>query len=170
MSPKILEYEDGRIKITASAYLQPELKVLIDKFDTKVEPYLAFVYFLTATDSPYINLPEEEKEEAIIFDVVSTLGEFDYKEPLLKPAVDKLEYLNTSTTKRYYEALKSSIDKMSDYLRTTSIIEGRDGNLTEIIRIHKEGASTIRNFKDIEKQVDEELRVKTRGDVEIGEY
>jgi hypothetical protein len=59
---------------------------------------------------------------------------------------------------------------MSDYLRTTSIIEGRDGNLTEIIRIHKEGASTIRNFKDIEKQVDEELRVKTRGDVEIGEY
>ena len=59
---------------------------------------------------------------------------------------------------------------MAKYLRDAPIEAGKDGNLSEIIRIHKEGGATLRSFKDIEKQVDEELKTKMRGKTTMGEY
>jgi len=170
MSPKILDYEEGRIKITAEAYCIPEIKALIDKYDMKAEPYLAYVHLMTAIDSPYLNIPINEKHETVVYDVIQTLGDFDIDEPLLKKAEEKLDLLYTSTLKRYYDSLKISIDKMSQYLKDSPIIEGKDGNLSEIIRIHKEGGGTMRSFKDIEKQVDEELKTKMRGKSTLGDY
>ena len=170
MIPRILEYEEGRINITENAYLIPEVKVFIDKYGDKAEPYLAYVHLMTAPDSPFTNVEEQEKHETVVYDVIQTTGEFDIEEPLLAEAVEKFRKLYTSTTKNYYDSLKISIDKMSEYLRDKPITEGKDGNLSEIIRIHKEGASTIRNFKDIEKQVDEELKTKMRGKNTLGEY
>ena len=170
MTPRILEYEDGRIKVTAYAYTIPEVKALIDKYDMEAEPYLAYVHAMSAPDSPYINIPEDEKKEAVIYDIQETLGEFDYNDPLLKHAIDKFDSLYTSTTKRYYDGLKKSIERMAKYLEHEEIVAGKDGNLAEIIRIQKDGGITIRNFKDIEKQVDEEMKVKMKGNNELGEY
>lgn len=170
MIPKILEYVDDRIMVTAEAYSVPELKNIITKHELKAEPYLAYVHLMTAPDSPYINIPDDEKEETVIYAVIQTHGDFDIDDKLIKPALDKLTKLYTSTTKNYYDSLKISIDKMSAYLRDKPIIEGKDGNLSEIIRIHKEGGATIRSFKDIEKQVDEELKTKMRGKSVLGDY
>lgn len=170
MIPRILEYEDGRVKVTAYAYAIPEIKALIDKYDMEVEPYLAYVHAMSAPDSPYVNIPDNEKKEAVIYDIQETLGEFDFNDILIQNAIDKFDSLYTSTAKRYYDGLKKSIEKMAKYLATQEITEGREGNLTDIIRIQKEGGITIRNFKEIEKQVDEELRVKMKGNNELGEY
>jgi len=170
MIPRILEYEDRRVKVTAHAYAIPEIKALIDKYDMKVEPYLVYVHAMSAPDSPYVNIPEEEKKEAVIYDTQDTLGDFNFDDPLLQNAIDKFNSLYTSTTKRYYDGLKKSIEKMAVYLSNEEIVAGKDGNLSELIRIHKEGGATIRNFKDIEKQVDEELKTKMKGSNEMGEY
>lgn len=170
MIPKILEYEDGRIKVTAEAFMIKELHDIIVKYDMMAEPYLAYAHLMTSPDSPYMNLDENEKEETVIYDIVNSIGDLDLGDPLLAKAVEKLNSLYTSTTKNYYDSLKVSIDKMSRYLRERPILEGKDGNLSEIIRIHKEGGSTIRSFKDIEKQVDEELKTKMRGKNIMGDY
>ena len=172
MIPRILEYEDGRVKVTAECFAIPELKALLDKFGTDAEPYLAYAHYMTAPNSPYVNLPENEKEETIIFDLSQSFptSDFNATDDTLEEAVKKLESLYTSTVKRYHDSLKISIDKMSTYLRTKEITEGRDGNLAEIIRIQKEGLATIRNFKDIEKMVDEEMTFKMKGKDEMGEY
>lgn len=170
MIPRILEYENGRINVTPEAYIIPEIKEILDKYDLEAEPYLAYIHLSTCPDSPYINLPEDEKREIIIYDIIQSLGDFDIDEPLLVKAVSKFEELYTSTTKRYYDALKISIDKMSQYLKDKPIVEGKEGNLSEIIRIHKEGGSTIKSFKEIEKQVDEELKTKMRGKNILGDY
>lgn len=171
MSPKILEYEDGRFRITTNAMLISELKQLVDKYgEDGAEAYLAYVHLMTALDSPFVNLPEDEKEESIIFEINQTIGSFDPFEPLLKPAVEKLEGLYETDTMRYFKSLKISIKKMGDYIRDEEITSGKDGNLSEIIRIHKESGSTLKSFKDIERQVDDELQVQLRGNAEIGEY
>ena len=170
MIPRILEYEDGRVKVTAYAYAIPEIKALIDKYDMEVEPYLAYVHAMSAPDSPYVNIPEDEKQESVVYDIQETLGEFDYNDPLIQNALDKFEKLYTSTTKLYYNGLKKSIERMAKYLENEEIVAGKDGNLSEIIRLQKDGGITIRNFKDIEKQVDEELKVKMKGNNEMGEY
>jgi hypothetical protein len=170
MTARILEYEDGRVKVTAQAYAIPEVKALIDKYDMNVEPYLAFLHAMTAPDSPYVNIPDDEKKEVVVYDIQESLGEFDFEDVLVRNAIDKFDSLYTSTTKRYYDGLKKSIERMAKYLETEEIVAGKDGNLAEIIRIQKDGGLTIRNFKDIEKQVDEEMRVKMKGNNELGEY
>lgn len=73
MIPKILEYEDGRVKVTAEAFGIPEIKDILDKYDLKAEPYLMYVYYMSAPDSPFVNIPAEEKVETAVYDVQTTL-------------------------------------------------------------------------------------------------
>ena len=98
------------------------------------------------------------------------LGVFEFESPLIKQAIKKLESLYETTTIRHYKSLKILIDKFSDYIRYNEISEGKDGNMSELQRIWKEAGSNIRSYKDLEKQVEEELRTKTRGGHEIGDY
>jgi hypothetical protein len=167
-NPKIFEVDNGRCLITDNAHFIPEIKALIDKYPDTAEAYLIYCHYMTSLDSPYCNLPEEEKSETIIFDINQTIGAFDPFEPLLQPAVDKLESLYETDLMRYFKSLKISIKKMGDYLKNEEISSGRDGNLGEIIRIHKESGSTLKSFKDIEKQVEEEINL--RGAQEMGDY
>ena len=76
MLPRILEYEDGRVKVTPEAYTIPEIKRILDKHDDMAEPYLAYVSALSYPDSPYKNIPKEERAEAALFDIKDTMGDF----------------------------------------------------------------------------------------------
>lgn len=167
-NPKIFEVENGRCLITDNAHFIPEIKAILDKYSTGAEPYLLYCHFMTSLDSPYANLRDDEKSDTIIFDINQTVGAFDPFEPLIPPAVDKLESLYETELMRYFKSLKISINKMGDYLRNEEITAGRDGNLGEIIRILKESGSTLKSFKDIEKQVEEEINL--RGAQEMGDY
>lgn len=169
-NPTILQVENGRILVHPNAYVIPEIKAILDKYpeEGKAEPYLAYCQYMTALDSPYANLPDEEKSDTIVFDINQTIGAFDPFEPLMKPAITKLESLYETELMRYFKSLKISINKMGDYLKNEEITAGRDGNLSEIIRILKESGSTLKSFKDIEKQVEEETQL--RGGREMGDY
>ena len=170
MSPRILDYEEGRIKVTAEAYCIPELKALIDKYDMKAEPYLLYVHYMTAVDSPYINVPIDEKKETVVYDVIQSLGDFDIDDPLLEDAMVKLKSLYTSTLVRKYEAGKILHDKFTKYMKDKEITEGKDGNMTELMRILERLGPEMRSFKDLEKQVEEELKTKMRGKSTLGDY
>lgn len=170
MSPKILEYEDGRIKVTAEAYCIPELKAILDKYDMKAEPYLAYVHLMTAVDSPYVNVPEDEKKETVVYDVIQTIGDFDIDDELLDIAMAKLKTLYTSVLVRKYEAAKILHDKFTKYMKDKEIMEGKDGNMSELMRLLEKLGSEMRTFKDLEKQVEEELKTKMRGKSTLGDY
>lgn len=172
MIPKIFEYDkdSGNIQLTDNAFLIPEILTLYNYYPNDGwRPYVAYAYFMSAPDSPYIWTPENEKLETIVFDVRKTVGEFDYTCRLTEELVNKLKSLYTSTLVRRYDALKILIDKMSNYIKTAEIIEGRDGNLSELMRIVERAGNEMRSFRDLEKQVDEEL-ADTRGGHELGEY
>lgn len=170
MIPRILEYENGRITVTAEAYIIPEIKAIIDKYDMKAEPYLAYVVYMSSPNSPYINVPNDEKVETIVYDIIQSLGDFDIEDPLLEKAVDKLKSLYTSTMVRKYEAAKILHDKFTKYMREKEITEGKDGNMTELMRILERLGSEMKSFKDLEKQVEEELKTKMRGKNVMGDY
>jgi hypothetical protein len=172
MIPRIFEVSEdkNRLKVTPECYTIPELKAIMDKFDMQAEPYLLYIYNHTHPEAPYINLSEDEKEENIVYDIVNTLGDFDTDDPLLQKAITKLKKLFTSTVQNYYEGLKFSMDNMAKYLRTTQILEGKDGNLSEIMRAQQNAGNTIRAFMDAQKQADDELKTKMKGNNEIGEY
>lgn len=170
MIPKILEYEDDRIKVTAQAYSIPEIKDLIDKYESSVEPYLSFVHAMSAVDSPYVNIPEEEKVESIVYDIKYTLGEFDYEDELLDIAITKLKSLYSSPIVLLANELEQELHRLRKYLRDTPVVGGYEGNFRERMSLMEKIDKIANSYQKVRKQADEELKIATKGDHEIGEY
>lgn len=172
MTPKILEYnkDTGRITITPEAFIIPEVNSIITKHKDPYS-YLGYIYLMSSVDSPYINLPDEEKSDVIQYDVTETIGEFDVNDELLQPAIDRLSKLWESKAKRYYESLGIGMDKVAEHLRNVEVTSGgKDSNLSEINRMIKEAGHTIKSYREVERQVDEELKTKMRGKSTLGDY
>lgn len=176
MTPKILEYTDGRIVITPEAFMIKELNDIINKHGDGTssgggaEPYLAYVHLMTWPESPYINLPEEEISDTVQFDITQTIGDFDIEDELIQPAVERLARQWQTKAKRYYDSLSSMLDKQATWLKSVEIEHGREGNLSDINRMIEKAGVTLKSFKQVEKEVDEELKTKMRGKSTLGEY
>lgn len=167
MIPKILEYEDNRVKITAEAIAIPEIKALVDLYGERAEPYLSYIYSMSAPDSPYINIPIDEKIEAIVYDIQATLGDFNFEDPQLGKAVDKLKSLYTSTTIALAEELAEELHRFRKYLRDTPLSETNMPFRQAILKDIEKYAS---NYTKVREQADKELKVATKGDHELGGY
>lgn len=167
MIPKILIYEEGRIVVTENAFIMPELKAILDKYENKADPYLAYVHCMTHPEATYNNLEDREKKETIIYDVIQTLGDFDIDEPLLQKAIDKLDSIYVTRTRRYFNNLCKLMDKVDAYAENAQI---SDENLSDINRAFKDAGTTMKSFKEAERQIDEELKTKMKGKNILGEY
>lgn len=170
MIPRIFDVKDGVLVVTAECYTVPELKKFIDKYPDNHKPYLWYIYCHVHPESPYANVPMYEKEENIIPDTIDTLGDFDSNDPLLKQAVIRLTLLYTSTTMRHFLSGKVIMDKLSYFYENASVSDGKEGNLGDIQRGLKEMGATMKSFREAEKQADEELKDRMKGNSELGEY
>lgn len=171
MIPRILEYEDGRVKVTAEAYGLPELKAILDKYDMKAEPYLAYVAAMSAPDSPYIRIPIAERQESALYDIQTTMGEFDWEDPLVEPAIEKIRSMYVSAIVLMAEELEEEMHRWRKLLRDTppSLTEESDAmrhRMTIMANIDKYAA----NVAKVREQADREISTKMKGKAEMGEY
>lgn len=170
MLPRILEYEDDIVKVTAEAYAIAEVKALIDKYGKEVQPYLAFVHGMSAHNSPYLNVPDTERRDGAIYDIQSSYGDFDFDDPLVEEAIEKLRSLYASPVTLMVEQLGEEIHKLRKYLRDSEIREGKDGNLTDRRGILKDINSYLASYENAKKMADEEISIKMKGSAQLGEY
>lgn len=122
---------------------------------------------MTSPDSPYGNIPEEDKQDVIAEDVQ---GSFGFEDEVITKALDKMKKLFETPTMRYYEAVKKSMENMSLFLNTEKIKGGKDGNAEVIDRIQSNVGKKMESFKKLEKIVDEEVKVAMRGKAQSGMY
>lgn len=171
MIPKIIDYQDGEIIITAEAFIIKELNDIINKHGEKdAKSYLAYVHLMTWPESPYVNLPEDEISDTIIFDVIQATGDFNIEDDLIPPAIERLNRLWDTESKRYYRSLKIGMRKTGQVIENEEAVSGKDGNLSEFNRMLREAGSTLKSFKEVEKIIDEEIKIKMRGKSSLGEY
>lgn len=164
---RIFDVEDGVVKINENCLLIPELKSIVTAYPEGYIPALSYVYFMSAPESPYGNLPEEEKQQVISDDVK---GNFGLEDEIITVALDKLKKLYETPTMRYYEAVKKSMDNLSVFLNTEKVKSGKDGNIEAIDRIQSNAGKKIKAFKELEKAVDDEIKVAMRGKAQSGMY
>jgi hypothetical protein len=167
MQAKILEYEDGRILVTAEAYAIPELNAIIKKYENDAEPYLMYVHLMTWPSSPYINLPDEEKKDSVIFDIVNTLGDFDIEDELLQPAIDKCNTLFETEIIGLAKDLKQEIHKIRAHIRNSNIT---DDNMKLRADFLKDIEKVVRSYTVVKEQAEKELEIKMRGKSQLGDY
>lgn len=169
--PQILTYDQGTVFITAEAMSIPELKAIIDKFgETDCIPYLGYVHLMTWLLSPYRSYEESERKENVVYDVISTMGDFDIDEPLLEPAMEKLTEMNTTPLTLFFMEVEEELHRMRKYLRSTPISGGKEGDLAERFRILKEAGAITASYNKAKASAEEELKVKGRGKAKIGDY
>lgn len=167
MIPRLLEYEEGRIKVTAEAYGIPEIKKLLDKYDMQAEPYLAYVWNLSSPISPYCNMPSTEKVDSVIYDVQATHGEFDFDEPLLQNAIDRLKNLYMTPNMALALELGDELHRFRIYLNTHPLTEE---NIPLRQAILKDIDKYSLNYTKVKENAEKEMQVATKGDHELGDY
>lgn len=170
MIPKLLEYEDGRVKVTAEAFAIPEIKRILDKHDLKAEPYLSFIYSMTSPDSVYMNIPEVERLEAVVYDIKETLGDFDFEDILVGAAIARLKKLYESPITQLADELAEELHRMRKLLRSEELRMGEDGNFKERVAFMKDISKIASEYTKVRDQADKEKEVATKGDHEIGDY
>jgi len=167
MIPKILEFEDNRVKVTAAAFAIPEIKAILDKYELNADAYLTYVYSMCAPDSPYVNIPLEEKQDAIVYDIQATLGEFDYDDPILQDAIDNLIL-------KYEPPIVSlAIEMGQELLRFRNLLRKEDidkENFRDRAALAKDIDKIATAYQKVKIQADEILKVATKGDHEVGGY
>jgi|694.fasta_scaffold00342_21 hypothetical protein len=173
MLPKIIDYDTDtkQIQLTENAYVIPELRNLIDKYPDNYVPYVTYVYLMCGYNSPYINLPDSERQEQVIFDVQELFTDFDPFEPLLEKAVEKLSDLYKSPIMKLAEELGNEVDRFRKILKTEAIVTGPEGNFRErmalLEKIDKISSSYAKVKEQAKKEMDDD---GIRGDHEIGMY
>lgn len=166
--PRILEFEDGRIKITPEAYTIPEIHSIITSFgEDEAERYLAYVMHLSYPDSAYRNLPIEDQAESALYDVKQTLGDFDHEHELVQPAIERLRGLWESANTQMADQIEQELHGWRIYLRDTPI--GGDemkNRLALVAQIEKTALSAV----NLRKIADDEIATKMKGANTMGEY
>lgn len=168
MLPRILIYEDGRIKLTAEAYMLPETNAIIKKYgDIECEPYMGYIYMLSYPDTPYNFMTKADRAEAALFDVKQTLGDFDETCELIGPAIERLQSLWTSPQTEAADELEEEVRRWVKYLRDTPTGGEEMENRFKITDKFEKLSLSASNLR---KLADEEVRTKMKGSNELGEY
>lgn len=167
MLPRILEYEDGRVKVTVEAYTIPETHAIITKYGDNCEPYMAYVYMMSYPDTPYTNMSPLERPDAAMFDVKETHGDFDENCTLIGPAIERLTTMWRSAQTEAADELEEEVRRWVKYLRDTPTGGEEMKNRFNITDKFEKLSLSAANLR---KLADDEVRTKMKGANELGEY
>lgn len=163
MDLDILTIENGKVIPSLSCYTVPELKAIIDNYKDPIQP-LCYLYYRTYPKSPYANVPDYEKDDVILGDFQ---GDYSPEDEFIRRALDKLNVLYITPTRRFFENAKKGLDTLGEYLATSGITDGKDGNLSTFSTTLSRIGKTMQEFKQLEKIYEEDLGSGLRGSQEL---
>lgn len=168
MLPRILEYDKdtNTVTVTAEAYGIPEINAILQKYK-EPERYLSYVCSMSHPDSPYMNLPETERKDTVIYDIQQTYGDFDFEDPLLDKAINKKKSPYMSKMGRFSEELGGELDRFTALLREKPLTFENAPMRQDILKNADKYSAAYQKAK---RQADEELGSGVKGDHEIGMY
>lgn len=173
---RIFEYDQntGSLVVTENAAMVPELRRIMEKYPDPEEqlPYLVFVHLMTALDGPFANVDDDEKEDAVIFDIHQLYPDrFDPEEPLLRPAVERLANVFDSSIILMAKEMEQEFHRMRKTLRENPIVlGGDDSNFKDRLALMEKLEKIANSFAKVKKQAEEEIKTKMKGKAELGDY
>jgi hypothetical protein len=159
---KLLEIENGVVKPTEHCQTINWLKVIQEKFPDNALKIYGYIFYMTcpSQENPFFNLPFNHREEIVLKDLEI---DFSLEEDEIITALERAKELYTTPTLRSYEAITIMLDNLNDYLKTTKVTAGRDGNITSLLRVAKDFNDIRQSFKGIAKDLEAEQQTSVRG-------
>ena len=104
-----------------------------------------YLFYMTCPDpdmNPFFHTPQIEKESLIIREID---GEFSTEDEDIFNALKFCEKLYETPTSRAYGGMQKALDRISNYLSTAQITDGKDGNIAQIRALDKSTLMVLDN-------------------------
>ena len=161
MVNSIFEVEGNTLSFNIALLAIPEFKELMAK--TSEQNAFLSLWAFYAPDSPYFQYEELERPAKIKEDYPGSFYNlFEYN-----VAREKAELMYTSTPKKLLIGAKAAVEKLAEYLATTEIEHGRDGNVSAVVQALKTIPLIINAYSVAEQAYKQELE-RARGHVRQG--
>lgn len=159
---RLLDVEDGVIRPTEHCKVIKWLKNIPEDFPDNYMDVYAFIFYMAcpSQENPYYNIPHDLREETILDDLESHI---DTEHDAIIEAVEKATVLYETPTVRGHRAISTMLNNLYDYIETTKIEHGRDGNITALLRAAKELDSIRQSYKGIAQDLEAEQQTIVRG-------
>ena len=163
---KLFDISGKTVVPSEHCYIIPVLKKIMEFFPDQYLEIYSYLFYTTCPDStmnPYVNQPEDTREELIIADLKPTFYLDDLK---IDEARKWCQKMYETPTLRSWRGAKKMLDKVGIYLADSEITDGKDGNGMQIDRF----MSKLGDYHDIYKKMDNEVKeeqAKVRGNVKI---
>ena len=164
----IFDLVEKKVIVNHNILLIPEFGAIVDRYGEHYLDVFCFIYYYCDYKSPFSDYKADQKEEALM-EMFNKDGVFTLEDEELLRAMRLYNEMQWTPTMELLEATKSALFKMADYLKTTDIVDGRDGNLTQIMSVIKQIGPTVASYDELREQIEKEKEKATiRGGKTIG--
>lgn len=161
MIVKIFDIQEGVVVPTEHCYTLSTLKRIMEQYPIDYLNVYAYIFYMTCPNpelNPFFNTKDVDKEELIRKEVG---GNFSSEDDWIQDAIDFCADLYHTPTYRAYMGIKTMLDNLADYMKTTAIESGRDGNITALVNAAAKFQAIRESFKGAYKDLMEEQQQST---------
>lgn len=164
---RLFEIENSVVKPTEHCQTIGWLRAISEEFSDNALSIYAYLFYMScpSQENPYFNIPEELREEVIIADLAI---DFSLEEDSIIAALEKCKSMFETPTVRAYRSISIMLDNLSDYMATTEVTAGRDGNINSLLRIAKDFDAIRQSYKGVVKDLEAEQKAHVRGSQQLG--
>ncbi len=163
---KLFDIDNGKVVPSVHCFTLSFLKSIMDKYPDSYITIYQYLFYMTCPDpdlNPFFNFKEDDKEEIILKEINA---DFSPEDDIIQNAINKCKDLYQTPTSRAYIGMKTMLDRLADYMSTTTVTSGRDGNINSLIAAAKNFDSIRSSFKGVYKDLKDEQQSRIRGDAE----
>jgi uncharacterized protein YjgD (DUF1641 family) len=164
MLPNLFDVEGKNLVPSQACYAIPWLERIMTLYPNDYLQIYKYIFFTTCPDgtiNPYVNLPEDEKEDVVMADLAPL--KFSLEDDVIVDTVNKCKKLYETPVLRTFLGAKKMLDKVGRFLDDEEITTGKDGNSSEIRAMLKELSTYWENYNKLENVLKEE-QAKVKGD------
>lgn len=163
MIARLFDVQNGKVIPTEHCYTLKSLKDIMDNYPDEYLKIYQYLFYMTCPNpdmNPFFNVPHMDKEEIILKEIEA---EFSTDDDDIFTALKACERMYETPTSRAYEGMQKALDRISRYLATAQITDGKDGNIAQIRALAKDFDGIRQSFKGVYKDLQEEQQSKVRG-------
>lgn len=163
MIVKLFDLQNGKVIPTEHCYTLKALKDIMDNYPDDHLKIYQYLFYMTCPNpdiNPFFNVPHADKETLILREVNA---EFSTEDDDIQIALIFCEKMYETPTSRAYVGMQKALDRISRYLATAQITDGKDGNIAQIRALAKDFDGIRQSFKGVYKDLQEEQQSRIRG-------
>lgn len=165
MTIRLFDIQNDVVIPSEHCYILKSLKDIMDNYpDNHIKIY-QYLFYMTCPNSninPFFFVPELDKEDLILAEINA---DFSTEDEDIDAALKFCEKMYATPTSRAYDGIASMLDRLGVYMKTTSITDGRDGNLTALVSAAKNYDAVRASFKGAYKDLQDEQKSHVRGGI-----